>query len=309
VFNLISEWLLEHEININDIGNGKNSVVTSMKEGSLLCYRKSGINLNNYYIKRLDKQISNQTSVIYINHKKKIDNYLGNNNFKCMMESLSKSVPFTVYLLPNNFAKVYKGDSIISSKDIAIENIFTVKNCDTPDAETSSVNKEGSKQKQVDSNAVSKGKERADFSPLTKRSARFTRGSPSTETNNTTSSPMDEDDTETSLTETDEDATKVFTLQEIKNALKSTVEDGPDSVTAKNKFVNKFKREKLTNMTLKEIKNMLPSYVNKNAFSKNILNPPPLPMEGGATEENMNPLLYAVVSVGALVLALTGLQM
>ena len=353
VFNMISEWLIDNEIVIDGNFNSNDPVVTSMKEGTILCYRKRGIVLNNYYTKRLDKQIFEKNNALYAQNKTKIDTYLNGNNFICMMQSLSNRVPFTVYLLPNNFAKAYDENGLlVDSSVIDSDTIFTVENCNnatpiaktpivskkrsrpqpqqpysTPIAKTPSESIKRSRQQQVGSTPVAQTPSvsvQEDYETDTEvatindlvlspsKTPPLTPGSPFQTLNDNNFiqtqdevTPMESQQRE-EVTPMVVDNNRVFTLKEIKDALKPVAGLAYDST--KKKFKD--------GMTLTQIKDVkLPKDVNeetKEAFYKKLEEISSSSMQGGAVdpvEENMNPLVYAVVSVGALVLALTGLQM
>ena len=345
VFNLISEWLFNNDIDISG-NNNDNVIVTSMKQGSMLCYRKVGINLNDYYIRKLDKQIADKQDELYTTHQDKINNYLNNNNVKCMISSLNKGVnkAFRVYLVPSKFEKAYDSyGNPEDADDINPNTIFTVENCDV----TSSSSKNG-RQSRTSIRSASSTRIPPDTQESTSRSrlkrrrqqqsqvgntplAKIPRTGDSVstinndevdETDNQVASinglilspakstpltppltpgsplPLDalsQDNAESSSDETQDN--RVFTIRQIKDALLPVA--GINYDTAKKKF-EKFDSD----MTFEQIKNVtLPKDVNKDAFYKNLLNPPSSSMQGGAVdtvEENMNPLVYAVVSVGAL---------
>ena len=101
----------------------------------------------------------------------------------------------------------------------------------------------------------------------------------------------------------------VFTIRQIKDALKPAA--GLKYETEKKKFV-----KINSDMTFEQIKNVtLHKDVDEKRFHNNLLNPPSSSMQGGAVDpvdpvpEPMDPLLYAVTSIGVLVLVLTGLKM
>jgi hypothetical protein len=249
-----------------------------------------------------------------------------------MIISLNKDVniDFKVYLVPNNFAKAIdeNGNSVIF--DITIDTIFTVRNCNnatpdaTPSANTSNVNATRKRTRQQDDPISPTMLPSSDTPPLTPGSPVQSLDDNTTVQNQDEDTPMDAvNNINTTVQNQDEDTpmdavnNREFTLDEITTVLKAVLHNDHSEAmyrgSARNSIINAIKKTDKKTMTLEEIEKVTLRNISKDtkeAFYKNLKDTPlsPSVQQGGASEENMNPVIYAGVSILVLLGALTGLK-
>ena len=331
VFNLISEWLLNNNIDIRIIENDDDDgIVTSISQSSMLCYRKKNNDLCGYYLVKLNKQFNIGIIVepwltYYENHRDKIENYFKNDKVKCMISSLNKGVnkAFKVYLVPAKFEKAYDENTTISrSHDINIDTIFTVENCAPAPAVAIADSTDGMN---VDTDVPSNGMNVDNNNAPASGSSSGTSGSvpaaafdPNLASSNPRSTsvsrrsrilgtqrnnPVPSSSNKNGKTIPDD---RVFTVEQITNALKPTNNSqATTSWTVYNREKLKFVRD----MTFMEIKNVKLKGINTKAFYDNLAK-----QTGGASSNGQeqkdedNSAAYGAIAIGLIIGLFTGFK-